>query len=133
MAVGPRKTDDAPESLNREQEDEGQAQDVAEDARHPGGGLGESRPSPGDPYAITPDDRPDLVDTMNRMVRTGRIDNDAFAGEPVHDDEEDIIGDTEGDAGDDPLDHVPDPGEDPLSGIVGADEFPDDSGEMDER
>jgi len=131
--MGPRKTDDAPESLNREQEDEGQAQDVAEDARNPGHGLGESRPSPGDPYAITPDDRPDLVDTMNMMVRTGRIDNDAYAGEPVHDDEEGIIGDTEGDAGDDPLEQVPDPGEDPLSAIVGTDEFFDDGSGMEDR
>jgi hypothetical protein len=27
------------------------------------------------------------------MVRTGHIDNDAFAGEPVHDDDEEMLGD----------------------------------------
>jgi len=131
--MGPRKDDDALESLNREQEDEGQAQDVAEDARHPGEGLGESRHGPGDRYAITPDDRPDLVDRMNEMVRSGHIDNDAFIGEPIHDDEEDIIGNTEGDAGDDPMDGVPDLGEDPLSDVAGGDEFPDDGDEEDGR
>ncbi len=131
--MGPRKTDDAPESLNREQDDEGQAQDVAEDALHPEAGLGESRRSPGDPYAVTDDNRPDLVDTMNRMVRTGEIDNDAYAGEPMHDDEEDIIGDTEKDAGDDPLDAVPDTGDDPLSDMAGGDEYGTDDDEMTDR
>ena len=124
--MDPKSTDEAPESLNREQADDGQAQDVADDALHPGEGLGESRRAPGDPYALTPDDRPDLVDTMTGMVRSGRIDNGAYAGEPMHDDEEDIIGDTEADAGDDALDGVPDIGDDPLSNIVGGDEYPDD-------
>jgi len=32
---------------------------------------------------------------MEEMNRSGRIDNDAFAGEPQMDDEEDILGPTE--------------------------------------
>ena len=44
-----------------------------------------------------PDDVPDLVDTMNQMVSSGLIDNGAFAGEPMHDDEEDRLGETDSD------------------------------------
>jgi hypothetical protein len=47
--------------------------------------------------AVTPDDTPDLVERMDQMISSGIIDNGAFAGEPMHDDEEDIRGDTEGD------------------------------------
>lgn len=34
---------------------------------------------------------------MNQMVTSGRIDNGAFAGEPMHDDEEDQLGKTDSD------------------------------------
>ena len=32
---------------------------------------------------------------MNAMNRSGRLDMDAYAGEPQMDDEEDVLGDTE--------------------------------------
>lgn len=83
---------------NSEQQDPGQAQDVAAEAidqtRDP------SEPSTrrgGDRSAILPDDVPDLVDTMNAMIRSGRIDNGAYAGEPVMDDEEGAPGETDSD------------------------------------
>ena len=82
---------------NREQADEGQAQDVAEDARLRTTDLSEDSEKGGkaNPAQIIPDDVPDLVDRMEDMVRRGQIDTDAYAGEPQHDDEEDILGDTE--------------------------------------
>lgn len=94
--------DDDPETDNSEQDDSGQAQDVAEDARVRGTDISEESVHGGkpNPAAITPDDTPDLVDRMNEMVRSGHIDNDAYAGEPQHDDEEDILGNTDSDAGD---------------------------------
>jgi len=116
----------APESVNREQLDEGQAQEVADDARHPGRPLGESRRAPGDPGQVPPDDVPDLVDTMTGMVRSGRIDNGAFAGEPQHDDEADILGDTE-DADDEALfNELADGSEDPLADSVDLSDIADD-------
>lgn len=136
---GEKRDEGAPEAVNREQEDEGQAQDVAEDALHPqrGGGVGGSvRGNHVDPTQIIPDDVPDLVETMERMVSSGRIDNDAYAGEPQHDDEEDMLGDTEDDGDDemifneladgsedplaDPVDlsHMPDTGDDPLGEVA---------------
>ncbi len=123
-----RKTDEAAESLNREQQDDGQAQDVAEDALHPGEGLGESRHGPGDRTQIIPDDTPDLVDKMNEMVRSGRIDNGAFAGEPQHDDEEGMLGETEDDGdGDDALyNELADGSEDPLAVPVDLSDIADD-------
>jgi len=105
-----RNLDDLAEE-NREQADNGQAQDVADDAvarrlgllngaghdptvetRHGGhAGLGE----------VTPRHMPDLIDTMNQMLTSGRIDNGAFAGEPMMDDEEDQLGVTDRDVDDD--------------------------------
>jgi hypothetical protein len=83
---------------NSEQQDPGQAQDVAAEAidqtRDP------SEPSArrgGDPGALLPDDVPDLVDTMNAMIRNGQIDNGAYAGEPMMDDEEGMLGETDSD------------------------------------
>ena len=35
------------------------------------------------------DDVQDLVDHMNQMVTSGRIDNSAYLGEPNHDEEDD--------------------------------------------
>jgi len=83
---------------NNEQRDDGQAQDVAAEAfdqtRDP------SEPSTrlgGDRNAIVPDDVPDLVDTMNAMIRSGQIDNGAYEGEPMMDDEEGMLGETDSD------------------------------------
>jgi len=84
---------------NQEQRDEGQAQDVAEEALHQNEDSSEDSEHGGStsPARLIPDDVPDLVDKMNEMVRSGRIDNDAYAGEPMHDDEEDRLGQTDTD------------------------------------
>lgn len=86
-------------SYNREQEDaDTQAQTVADDAlgRHVGDFSEYSeRGGTADPAAIIPDDTPDLVEVMNAMVTSGHIDNGAYEGEPMHDDEEDIHGITD--------------------------------------
>lgn len=83
---------------NNEQREEDQAQDVAEDALdHTGDPSEDSERSGSDRTAILPDDVPDLVDTMNAMVRSGRIDNGAYAGEPRMDDEDDGLGETDSD------------------------------------
>jgi hypothetical protein len=91
--------DIAPELNNDEQNDGDQAQDVADDALGLDSDLSEDSKHGGrtNPGAVMPDDTPDLVDTMNQMVRSGRIDNSAFAGEPMHDDEEDRLGQTDSD------------------------------------
>lgn len=83
---------------NDEQRDSGaQAQDVAGDARVRSTDLAEDSERGGrpNPAQIIPDDTPDLVERMEEMNRSGRIDTDAFAGEPQMDDEEDFLGDTE--------------------------------------
>ncbi|WP_066518429.1 hypothetical protein [Sphingobium cloacae] len=88
---------DEPED-NSEQDEEGaQAQDVAQSARDRATDISEDSEHGGrsNPAQVTPDDAPDLVDRMNDMVRSGRIDTDAFAGEPQMDDEEDALGPTE--------------------------------------
>ena len=83
---------------NSEQAEAGtQAQDVAEDARlrrTETGGESE-RGGRTNPAQIIPDDTPDLVETINAMERSGRIDMDAYAGEPQMDDEEEGYGPTE--------------------------------------
>ena len=87
---------DAPETVNNEQEDDGQVIDAADMIRSgetmPVGESEHARRS--NPADVIPDDVPDVVDRMEEMVRSGHIDNDAFEGEPVHDDEEDSLGDT---------------------------------------
>jgi hypothetical protein len=88
MIEDPRETE-APEAFNREQEDEeAQAQSVAEAARRERP-LGESRKAkgPGDS-----DDVQDLVDHMNQMERSGRIDMGAYRGERSDDDEDGELG-----------------------------------------
>lgn len=96
----PRDTDT--QTHNSEQDEEGQAPDI-EAFRREGGEveIGESvHGGHSDPTDIIPDDVPDLVDRMTGMVRSGHIDMDAYAGEPVHDDEEGTYGNT----GDDEID-----------------------------
>ena len=86
----PRNSDsEAPETRNREQDDEqAQAQTVAEAARR-GRRLEDSRKAKsGD----ATDDAQDLVDHMRQMERSGRIDMDAYRGERSDDDEEDKLG-----------------------------------------
>jgi hypothetical protein len=120
-----RQPTDAPETVNREQQDEGQAQDVAADARNPGPALGDSRHGGRpNPAQILPDDVPDLVDKMAEMVRSGRIDTGAFAGEPAHDDEPDWLGGEDDEADEDLMEETPDEGFDPLA--EAASDTPDD-------
>ena len=91
----------APEARNRSQDDEGeQAQTLGDEAlgRGPDFDAGESEKPEYDSISDSDgDSTPDLVDTMNQMVSSGRIDNGAFAGEPMHDDEEDRLGQTDSD------------------------------------
>lgn len=97
----PRVPANAPED-NAEQVDAGQAQDIADQAMNAvdeGYELSEHGGRP-NPAAVMPDDVPDLIDKMNEMVSSGRIDMDAFAGEPMHDDDAEALGDTD-DEGDD--------------------------------
>ncbi len=84
---------------NSEQDDGDQAQDVAEDARNINTDRSEESERGGNPdrTQVSPEDEPDLVERMNAMVRSGIIDNGAFAGEPQMDDEEDGLGPTEDD------------------------------------
>jgi hypothetical protein len=86
----------APELHNSEQDDEDQAQDVADDALHPARNLNEDsvRNPNEDRAALLPDDEADIVDRMQAMLRSGQLDYGAFAGEPSHDDEEDSYGKT---------------------------------------
>lgn len=97
----PRQIDPTNED-NSEQRDEGQAQDVAEEALDRQTDLYEEseKDDDSDPTEILPEDTPDLIDTMNQMIRSGQIDNGAYAGEPVHDDEEGFLGNTDSDEDD---------------------------------
>jgi hypothetical protein len=94
-----RPDDLAPETDNAEQSEAGtQAQDVTQDARFGRAtDLSEDseRGNPENPADLIPDDTEDLVEKMEAMNKSGRIDMDAFAGEPEMDDEEDSYGDTE--------------------------------------
>ena len=83
-----------PDRQNSEQDDsQSQAQTVAEEALARGDRPRESEGSThgghSDPTQIIPDDEQDLVDHMNDMVNSGRIDMDAFEGEPESMDDED--------------------------------------------
>ncbi len=83
---------------NSEQRDDGQAQDVAAGALGEDADFSEDSEHGGhaNPAAIIPDDMPDLVDRMDQMVSSGVIDMGAFAGEPLHDDN-DLADDENGD------------------------------------
>lgn len=88
-----RKPNAAPETLNREQEDEeAQAQTVADEALDRATsafGLEDSeKAKTGDDT----DDAQDLVDHMNQMERSGRIDMSAYRGERNDDDEDETYG-----------------------------------------
>ncbi|MBC7159059.1 MAG: hypothetical protein H5U21_03300 [Porphyrobacter sp.] len=87
--------DEAPELHNAEQDDEQeQTHSVAGDALH-----GEARRSSpldsrrsDEPGEIMDDSTQDLVDHMRDMEQSGRIDMDAYRGEPNLDDNEDKYG-----------------------------------------
>lgn len=89
--VAPRRADfNDPDAQNSEQAETGsQAQDVAADARVSALDRAEESEHGGtaNPAQIIPDDAADLVDKMNEMNRSGRINMDAFEGEEEMDDE----------------------------------------------
>ncbi len=83
----------APETVNDEQEDaQAQAQTVADEAASrataPFGLSDSDKPEGG----LDDDDTQDLVDHMNQMVTSGRIDMSAYRGEDNLDDQEDALG-----------------------------------------
>ena len=88
----PRLNDDlAPEAHNAEQDDEGaQAQTLADEA------LRGRRQALSDSEKVGRDGlgngTPDLVDHMNQMATSGRIDMSAFRGERNDDDEPGLYG-----------------------------------------
>jgi hypothetical protein len=91
------RSEDSPESFNSEQEDEAsQAQTVADDAirgfadDYAGGETEHGGRS--NPAQIDADDAQDVVDHMNQMERSGRIDMDAYRGERSDDDEPQTLG-----------------------------------------
>lgn len=87
-----RPAPDVEQEENSEQADaQAQANSVADAARTRSTDLSEDSERGGrpNPAQIIPDDTPDLVERMNAMERSGRIDMDAYAGEPRMDDEED--------------------------------------------
>jgi hypothetical protein len=86
--------DQAPELHNAEQDDEmEQAQSVAAEA-----GYADAEASPLDsvkadqPGEVMDDASQDLIDKMRDMEQSGRIDMDAYRGEPNHDDDTDKYG-----------------------------------------
>lgn len=88
MIADPKNTE-APEAVNREQDDEdAQAQSVAEAARRERP-LGESTKSKSGDET---DDAQDVVDHLRQMERSGRIDMDAYRGERSDDDEPGQLG-----------------------------------------
>lgn len=92
-----RTENDMSETVNSEQEDDAQVLDASEFLEEGDDEtVEESVKAPNRNVSeIYPDDVPDLVDKMNEMLVSGRIDNDAFAGEPAHDDEESTYGKSE--------------------------------------
>ena len=87
-----RQADQAPELHNDEQDDHlSQAQEVVEEARNKDGDV-----SPLDSVKVNAgiDDNSaqDIVDHMRDMEQSGRIDMDAYRGEPNFDDDEDKYG-----------------------------------------
>jgi len=88
-----RNPDEAPEAVNLEQEEDGQNLGAMRPGDEDPEEVGETervhRSAPGE---VLPDDVPDLVERMEEMVRSGRIDTDAFIGEPSHDDEPETFG-----------------------------------------
>lgn len=86
----------APETRNAEQDDDEreQAQQIAEEALHPGpAGPGPTESEKVGDSGLMDDSTQDVVDLMRGMEASGVIDEHAFDGEPNHDDNEDKYGD----------------------------------------
>lgn len=91
------RSQDASETFNSEQDDEdAQAQTVADDAirglANGDASVSSERGGTANPAQIEPDDTQDVVDHMNQMERSGRIDMDAYRGERSDDDEPETLG-----------------------------------------
>jgi len=88
-----RQADLAPETHNDEQDDHReQAQEVAEEARDPARhSPTESEKGPNS-SGLMDDSTQDTIDRMRDMESSGRIDMDAYRGEPNHDDNVDKYG-----------------------------------------
>ncbi len=83
----------APETHNDEQDDErSQAQTVAEQAQNETASSPTESTKGADSRGPTGDSTQDLVDHMRDMESSGRIDMDAYRGEPNHDDNVDKYG-----------------------------------------
>jgi hypothetical protein len=90
-----RQADLAPETHNDEQDDHrSQAQEVAEQAQDAKSGLTSPTESVKNPNTDDPigSSEQDTIDHMRDMESSGRIDMDAYAGEPNHDDNVDKFG-----------------------------------------
>ncbi len=137
-------------TVNREQRDEDQAQDVANDRLYgvPGDDhdiLESTKPHGG--LGVTPDDDiVDTVDQLKQMVTSGRIDMGAYAGEPMMDDGDTVVSDeaiTDGmeGRGDDDigaddddsgrLENIADTGDDPLGAMASDHGLEDEDSEDD--
>lgn len=94
MERSPPRPIDRENQVNAEQREPDQTQEVAADSLNRSTNLSEDSERGGhtDRGQVAPQDTPDLVETMNGMVRSGQVDPNAFAGEPEMDDEEDELG-----------------------------------------
>lgn len=88
-----RQADLAPETHNAEQDDHGeQTQEVAEDAMKPSERSPTESEKDDNSSGLMDDSTQDIVDHMRDMESSGRIDMDAYRGEPNHDDNVDKYG-----------------------------------------
>lgn len=92
------RSQDAPENYNEDQDDDkaAQAQTVADDSIRGAANAQAAEESEhggrDNPAMFGGEDAQDVVDHMNQMESSGRIDNDAFRGERNDDDESDMLG-----------------------------------------
>ena len=93
-------------TINESQRGDPKANDVAEDALHRAEDPSEDSEKVPGGVSVMPLDEPDLVDRMEQMVSSGRIDTDAFAGERNDDDEESPLGEPADEGDDDPMDVI---------------------------
>lgn len=142
---------DTAEAVNHEQMDEDQAQDIAAERLYgqPGDDhdVLDSTKGPGGLYGTEEaNDVIDTVDQLKQMVRSGRIDMGAYDGEPMMDDGDTVLNDSddpdgrEGYGGDDniggadsdlvSLEDIADEGDDPLARL--ASDHGDDGETMDD-
>jgi len=88
-----RQADLAPETHNDEQDDHlSQTQEVAADALEPSERSPTESERDENSSGLLNDSTQDVVDRMRDMESSGRIDMDAYRGEPNHDDNVDKYG-----------------------------------------